>query len=299
MWHEGVKHMTPQFDVGFFGGDLRQVYMVTSFLQKGYRVATYCIAEPVIHDNCSPMHTLNELFDQCKVLIGPIPMSKDQVSITAKNTSSDLTIAHVAYLLKENHTLIGGNIPVPIKDLCDSRRISYYDLMKDEKIAILNAISTAEGTIMEAIASSDRNLHGSNCLVLGYGRCAKVLAGKLKALDARVTVAARSEEALAYADAAGLLSVHISNIKCILPSYQFIFNTIPAKILDQSCLELVDRNVTIIDIASAPGGVDYEYTTQHKINAKLCLALPGKVAPRTSADILVTEICALLKERSD
>jgi dipicolinate synthase subunit A len=54
--------------------------------------------------------------------------------------------------------------------------------MKDEKIVILNAIATAEGTIMEAIRSSDQNLHGSNCIELGYGRCAKVLAQKLKAL---------------------------------------------------------------------------------------------------------------------
>jgi dipicolinate synthase subunit A len=171
--------------------------------------------------------------------------------------------------------------------------------MESEKITILNAIATAEGTIMEAIQNSDINLHGSNCLVLGFGRCAKVLAGKLKAMDAIVTVAARSEEALAFAEAAGHKTLLLSDIKPLLPSYQFIFNTIPSLVLDKSCLELVNRNVTIIDIASAPGGVDFEYAMQQSLNAKLCLGLPGKVAPNTSADILVTEIIALMKERSD
>lgn len=291
--------MFSKFDYGIFGGDLRQVYMVMSLLQKGNLVATYNIAQTVTHENCSPMPTLNELFDQCRVLIGPIPMSRDMVSITSKTTPSDFTLAHIAYLLTKDHILFGGVIPAPITELCATKNIPCYDFMKNEKITVLNAIATAEGTIMEAITGSDRNLHGSNCLVLGYGRCAKVLAGKLKGMDARVTIAARSKEALAYAEADGHLTVYLPDIKCILPSYHFIFNTIPSLILDQDCLGLVDPLVTIIDIASAPGGVDFEYALQHKLNAKLCLGLPGKVAPKTSADILVTEINSLLKERSD
>ncbi|MDF2537590.1 MAG: hypothetical protein K0S76_611 [Herbinix sp.] len=291
--------MSHLYEIGIFGGDLRQVYMTASLLSKGYRIATYSTYETVSHENCSQMQTLSELFDQCKYLIGPIPFTKDQVSITAKSSPADLTIAHVAYLLRENHFLIAGNIPSPITGLCDSRHIPYYDLMKNEKLTILNAIATAEGTIMEAIAGSTRNLHGSNVLVLGYGRCAKVLAQKLKAMDARVTVAARSEEALAYANANGHQTVHLSNIKCILPSFHYIFNTIPALVLDRDCLDLVDANVTIIDISSAPGGVDFDYAKQQHLNAKLSLGLPGKVSPKASADFLVTEINALMKERSD
>jgi len=288
--------MSSQFDIGIYGGDLRQVYMAKSFLLKGYRVVTYSIAETVSHKNCRLAHTLNELFENSKVLIGPIPMSRDQIGIMSIGAPSDLTLAHVAYLLKDHHILIGGNIPSSITELCDSRNIIYYDLMKDEKITILNAVATAEGAIMEAILGSDRNLHGSNCLVLGYGRCAKVLSQKLKALDAGVTIAARSEEALAYASTNGQLAVHLSNIKCILPSFHYIFNTIPALVLDRDCLDLVSNDVTIIDIASAPGGVDFKYAKSLNLNAKLCLGLPGKVAPKTSADILVTEIDSLIKK---
>ncbi|MBH1939354.1 dipicolinate synthase subunit DpsA [Mobilitalea sibirica] len=291
--------MAQLFDIGIFGGDLRQVYMAMSFLSKGYRVTTYNLAETISHTNHSPAHTLSELFENCTILIGPIPMSRDQATISSVNAPNDLTIAHVAYLLKEQHSLIGGNIPIPIKELCETRHIPYFDLMRNEKITILNAIATAEGTIMEAIANSSRNLHGSNCLILGYGRCAKVLADKLKGLDAMVTIAARSEDALAYAYAAGHKIVSIANMKCILPSYSFIFNTIPSLILDKDYLELVDRNATIIDIASAPGGIDFEYAKQLHITAKLCLGLPGKVSPKSSADILVTEIIKFMKERSD
>lgn len=288
--------MSSQYTFGIFGGDLRQVYLATSLLQKGYSVAGYGMYETISHDNYCTVFTLNELFEKCKVLIGPIPMSRDQITITAKNTPLDLTIAHVAYLIKEHHILIGGSIPTPIASLCESRKISCLDLCKDEQIAILNAIATAEGTIMEAILASERNLHGSNCLVLGYGRCAKILAGKLKGMDAHVTVAARSEEALAYANAAGHQVVHLDNIKCILPSFQFIFNTIPTMVLDKDYLELVDKHTAIIDISSAPGGIDFDSAKNLNLNAKLCLGLPGKVAPRSSADILMIGVNSYLKE---
>lgn len=291
--------MTSLYDFGIFGGDLRQVYLAETLLQKGYKVAVYGLAKTVAHDNCSPVLTLHDLFENSTTLIGPIPMTRDQITITAKNAASDLTVAHVAYLLKNHHILIGGNLPTPLLELCNAKNIRYYDLMKDEKIAIKNAIATAEGTIMEAIASSDCNLHDSNCLVLGYGRCGKVLAQKLKGLDARVTVAARNPQALAYAEAAGHGAVLLQNIKCILPSFSYIFNTIPALILDRDSLELVDPQVTIIDIASAPGGVDFDYAKNNGINAKLCLGLPGKIAAKTSAHILATEILIYLKERSD
>ncbi len=301
--------MSSLFDIGIFGGDLRQVYMASAFLSKGFRVATYHLADQLNNyldsqavaysKNYGTAHTLSELFENSTILIGPIPMSRDQITINSKNTPQDLTIAHAAYLLRETHILVGGDIPSPLTDLCKIKHIPYYDLMKDERIVIMNAIATAEGTIMEAVRSSDINLHGSNCLVLGYGRCAKVLAQKLRALDAYVTVAARNREALAYATAAGHNAIQLSNMKCILPSFQFIFNTVPSFIMDKDCLNLVDPHAVLIDISSAPGGIDFDYAATLKLNAKLCLGLPGKVAPKTSSDILVTEIITYLKERSD
>ncbi len=290
--------MSKSSDIGIFGGDQRQVYMASALLKKGYRIFTYRIAEPIKHDNCIPLHSLKELFDKCSTLIGPIPLTRDLVSAASASTQ-ELTASNLAHLLTKDHFLIGGIIPSALTGICTNKGIPYYDLMKNEKITILNAIATAEGTIMEAIQYSNRNLHGSNCLVLGYGRCAKVLALKLKGMDAKVTIAARSEEALAYAQATGLEAISLSDMQPLLSHYDFIFNTIPALILNRDCLDHVRPEVTIIDIASAPGGVDYEYAMQKELKAKLCLGLPGKVAPKASADILVNEIVTLIKERSD
>lgn len=282
--------------LGIFGGDKRQVYVALSLLSKGYYVYTYRLVDQISHKNHTEVSGLDELMNKCQVLIGPIPLTRDLVTISDDTASdSSKTIAHK---LSKEHMLIGGMIPSDVSDVCNTKGVFCYDLMKSDKIAIRNAIATAEGTIMEAIKNSDKNLHQSNCLVLGYGRCGKVLAAKLKGLDAYLTVAARSEEALAYAHVAGFAIVNLNNIKPVLPTYHFIFNTIPSLVLDKEYLKLVSPDVVIIDIASSPGGVDYKYALNHGINAKLCLGLPGKVAPRTSADIIVTEIEFLMKERS-
>lgn len=291
--------MPSPYNFGIFGGDLRQVYMAEAFIQMGYNTAVYGLCDKVRNDNCYTVSSLQKLFKLSNVLIGPIPISRNKTNITASVAASDLTIDHLISLLGSQHTLMGGNIPNFLSDICSAGNISCFDYMKSDKIAVKNGIATAEGTIMEAIKSSDINLHHSNCLVLGYGRCGKVLAQKLQGLDAVVTVAARSEDALAYAEATGHGTILLANMKGHISSFDYIFNTIPSRILDSDILELVNPNVTIVDIASSPGGIDYEYTKKHNINASLFLGIPGKVAPRSSANILVTETLAYLKERSD
>lgn len=280
--------MSLQSKIAIFGGDMRQVYIAETLIKKGYSVCTYHLEKPVQDERYTELHSFEDGFKECQILICPIPMTKNTLPI------KDLAVIFDKQL-KEDHVLIGGAIPNEIAKILDEKKIVYYDLMKNEKVAVLNAVATAEGSIAAAIQSSVINLHGSNCLVLGYGRCAKVLAGKLKGLNAIVTVASRTDEALAYANAAGMGTVYLSDLKKILPSFDFIFNTIPSLILDKKNLLLVRPDVVIIDIASAPGGIDYEYADERGLNAKLCLGLPGKTAPKISADILEDEILRIIE----
>jgi len=291
--------MSLPYKIGIFGGDKRYVYLTEALLNTNHKVYAYNIENMVEHPDCYKVSSLAELFKECDILIGPIPMTRNQIHITSNHAAEDMTITNIRNLLEERHCLIGGNIPNSVKLSCVTRSIPYFDLMSKETITILNAIATAEGAIMEAILNSQSNLHGSKCLILGYGRCGKILAQKLKGLDASVTIAARSKEALAYASAYGLQVMPMEEMKNTLSSYLFIFNTIPVPVIDKDSIDQINPNCLIIDIASAPGGTDFSYASERNIKAKLCLGLPGKVAPKSSADILFNEIIAYLKERSD
>ena len=200
--------------------------MALSLLNKGYSVYTYRLLDKITHKNHTSASGLDELMKKCQVLIGPIPLTKDIVTISssASNSSSSCNIAD---LLNKDHMLIGGVIPQDLEDLCENKGIFCYDLMRSDKIAIMNAIATAEGTILEAIKNSDRNIHTAIVLSLDMD-ARKVLADKLKGLDAKVTIAARREASLAYAQAAGFNTVLLDDIKSVLPKFHFIFNTIPS-----------------------------------------------------------------------
>lgn len=195
--------------------------------------------------------------------------------------------------------MFGGNIPTVITKLCDLLELEYYDFMKIEKIAILNAIATGEGAIMEAIQKGPKNLQESNCLVLGYGRCGSVLARQLDGLHAKVTIGVRDKQVIYRSISHGYQGIHLSGLQDMISQYDYIFNTIPELILTPPILDQLSPNVTIIDIASYPGGLDYDYANIHGINAHLCLGLPGKVSPQSCAEILVDAFTHIMKERSE
>ena len=93
--------------------------------------------------------------------------------------------------------LIAGAISPEVYDLANDEYIEIIDIMKREELAVLNTISTAEGTIEIIIANTNKIIHGSKVLILGFGRIGKVLARKLAGLAAKVTCAARKDEDLA------------------------------------------------------------------------------------------------------
>ena len=151
--------------------------------------------------------------------------------------------------------------------------------MKREELAVLNTISTAEGAIEIAIANTNKIIHGSNVLILGFGRIGKVLARKMAGLSAKVTCAARKDEDLAW-----------------IRAYDIIINTVPHLILTKERLEYVKEDVLLIDLASNPGGIDKKTVKERNLKLIWALALPGKVAPVTTAEFIKDTIYNILKE---
>lgn len=264
------------------GGDVRQFYLAEKLKAKGENVEVYFKSD----SNFS----LKETLEKSDIIICPIPFTKDKENIFFTQGIEALSIEKFLSYVTSRHTIWGGNIPKYIKSQLEKRNIKYFDFMESEEISVKNAVATAEGTIAEGIRLSTKNLHNSKCLVLGYGRCGKVLAQKLKALDAHVTVGGRSDERLANAFAFGLETVNLKNLESIINKFDFIFNTVPELIVGKNLIDLMKKDVLVIDISSAPGGVDFDYCKTLGINANLCLGLPGKFSPETSANILFDAI---------
>jgi dipicolinate synthase subunit A len=122
--------------------------------------------------------------------------------------------------------------------------------------------------------------------VLGYGRIGKDLVKLLTAFGADVVATARRPEQLEDIRALGVLAVHTSNIAEACTDCNFIFNTIPCVLLDEPKLRTLRRDVIIIDLASAPFGVDFNAATRLKLDAQPYQSLPGLMFPKTAAEII-------------
>lgn len=105
----------------------------------------------------------------------------------------------------------------------------------------------------------------------------------LNGIGAKVYCEARKDADIAWIQAYGYNAINLKELNKYLNQFDFIFNTIPYLILDKSNLNLIKKDCVLIDLASKPGGIDFEEAERLKLQTDWALALPGKVAPETAA----------------
>ena len=278
------------------GGDLRTVKLIEMLDNDGYKVYTYGLenSEEVLNmERVELCPTLEEAVSASKVVVGPIPLSSDRKRLSMPFARNNVELGDFVSALKGKY-LIAGNIG--IKEELDANGIQFTDLLKREEFSVLNTIATAEGTIQIAMEETQRTVHGSNVLVMGFGRIGKVLAKMLDGIGAKVYCEARKNEDISWIKAYGYNPIHLNDLNENLGKFDIIINTIPFQILDEERLNLVKKESIIIDLASNPGGVDRRAARENNLKVIWALSLPAKVAPLTSAEFIKETIYHVLKE---
>ena len=278
------------------GGDLRIVKLIEMLNEDGYKIYTYALenSEELLNlDGVEMCPTLEEALSYSKVVVGPIPLSSDRKRLSSPFGRNTVELNDFVEALKGKY-LIAGNIG--IKDELDSKGIESIDLLKREEFSVLNTIATAEGTLQIAMEETQRTVHGSNVLVMGFGRIGKVLAKMLDGIGAKVYCEARKNEDISWIKAYGYNPIHLNDLDEHLGKFDIIINTIPFQILDADKLELLKKEVLIVDLASNPGGVDRKAAREKNLKLIWALSLPAKVAPLTSAEFIKETLYHVLKE---
>lgn len=264
------------------GGDSREKYLAYRLEHKGIEI---------LHPE-----QVGRLKDKkVEMIILPTPVSMDRFTVKATEGQKKVTLKEVLEIAEKGQLIFGGMFPEDFKTALEEKGAVVYDFMKMEDIAIQNAVATAEGAIAEAIFMSNEVLHGQEILVVGFGRCAEVLADKLKGMSAKVTVMARREDARSRAWTFGNQTLEFDETE-ELGKFHYIFNTVPSPIITREWIDRLNRYCCIIDIASKPGGTDFDYCSQKGIRAKLCGSLPGKYAPKTSGELLARKMEDIIRE---
>ena len=281
------------------GGDLRIIKLVKMLAEEGNKVYVFGLEkaeELKSHENIIFSEKLSKAIpEDVEVVIGPIPFSSNGVNINAPFSNKEISVRELIHYLNAK-ILIAGSIMPDVYNMANDEYVEIIDIMKREELAVLNTVATAEGAIEIAIANTNKIIHGSKVLILGFGRIGKVLARKMSGLSAKVTCAARKEEDLAWIRAYGHNETNINVLGENLSEFDIIINTVPHLILNKERLQYVKDECLLIDLASNPGGIDKKEAKERNLKLVWALALPGKVAPITTAEFIKDTIYNILKE---
>lgn len=270
------------FNFGILGGDYRYKFFYEMLRSDGYNVKV--LNNKFLDEN---EDNLQDLLKDIDILIAPVPFTKNNETIFTPDFE-EIAIKDLLREMYKNNVkvLAGGIISEIVLKEASEYDIDIFDFFEQEAVAVLNAIPTAEGAVQTAMEESVRTIFGSKALVLGYGRCGKILSNMLKGIGAEVTVTHRNEKDCSYIKSFGLKEVNLYEMRSRLKEFDFIFNTIPFCVLDKETLKRINKNTIIIDLAQAPGGLDYNFARDLNLKALYCPSLPGRVAPYTAGKIL-------------
>ena len=283
---------------GIIGGDKRNLFLSKMLIEDGYSVKI-CGFE-----NLDSYSDLNKIYDSLKnimsdaeYIIFPVVPTSDYKTISAPFSSSSILIDDKLVNLLKNKIIFCGKKEVLYKSNNNFKNLKIKDYSSREDFMIFNSRPTAEGAIYIALKEYNKILFGSNCLVSGFGRIGKVLARLLNAFGCNVSVSARKSSDLSWIETLGYTPIHTNNLDNI-EKYDLIFNTVPYIIFDKTLLSTCKKETIIIDLASKPGGTDFEYASMNKIKTIHALGLPGKNTPYTAAKIIKKSIYKIIEEEN-
>lgn len=280
------------------GGDLRSVKLANFIAADGNEVNIYGFSGAGFEVGKKESGNLALAIDESDVVIGPLPCSNDNETLNAPFHPEKIHINDVFKAMSKNQLFIAGRISGKISQLAQIYNVYSVDILEREEMAVLNAIPTAEGAIQIAMEELPITLHNSNVIILGFGRIGKILAKMLDGIGADVYVEARKYSDIAWIRSYGYKPVFLNELKNYINQMDVVFNTIPHIILDGELLSKLSKDCLIIDLASKPGGVDFDKAREMGIKVIWALSLPGKVAPVTAAKFIRDTVYNIIDEGS-
>lgn len=197
-------------------------------------------------------------------------------------------------------------LPIPAKEYMfenlEGKTVFYgmgdykgFDYNKIRSFLLENAFLTSEGAIALYKENSNMSIYNSKVLITGYGRIAQALHKALSALGADVTVCSRSKESTVLSRFNGAKHITFDELS-IKNDYDIVFNTVPHIIFTKAELYALDSDVTLIDLASFPGGVDTLYAKSKGIKLIDGKRLPSRYSKKTAGYLIGKTIHQIIKE---
>ena len=94
----------------------------------------------------------------------------------------------------------------------------------------------------------------------------------------------------------GLKAYPITKLSSLAHEFDIIINTIPSEIITEETARNINEKCKVIELASAPCGMDFELMRKNGVDVIKAFGLPGKYTPKTAGEIIGKKIQQYLQK---
>ena len=283
--------------IAVVGGDERQIYCAKHLSDKGFEVALFGFEK---YDGdiglCTRCIDISDALSKTRAIVLPMPTTSSDGSVFMPFSEKVLSVESICRHSENDAVILAGNPGGFVADCLQKYGFEAVNYFDREELLVVNAYLTAESALAIAINSSKTSLISKPVLVIGYGRIGKILCHILKAMGVNVYASARKNKDFAWIRAFGYTPVNTENICEIISDCGLVFNTVPNLVLDEKSLCCLPEECLIIDLASKPGGVDFESAKNLGLKVIWALALPGKFKCASAGKIVADTVISILED---
>lgn len=286
MWHSTSSV------IAVVGGDRRQVAAALALRQAGFAVRMAALPGLPVTD---PVHALD---GADAWLLPPTPVGPDGLVAGGAGPGGFRVTLDALLRLNPAGLLLSGPLAPGVGELVAAAGIRHVNYAAADDFSAANAVLTAEGTLAYLVAVRGMALADTAIAVIGYGRCGQAVARRAADWGARTTVLARSEAARWSARAEGLAARGLDGLAEAVAEARVIINTVPAPVLDATALRRVGEGAYVLDLASPPGGVDWEAARRFAVDGEVLAGVPGRLLPGPAGRAVAACVARLLRAKA-
>ncbi|MBM7598858.1 dipicolinate synthase subunit A [Virgibacillus halotolerans] len=289
--------MSDNLNILIMGGDARYLEVIRKLsneVAKLYLIGYDQLTFDEKHVKQTTMETVD--FGIIDAIILPVAGTNEDGKIETMYSDEVISLTEDVVRQTPNHcTIYTGNANAYLKNITHDKQL--VALFYRDDLAVYNSIPTAEGALKLIMEQTDVTVHGSNVMILGFGRVGKTVVNLFSSVGANVRVAVRKSADIARVTEMGLTPVKLEKLEQEIVGMDTVINTIPHPVIDADIIAAMETSTLIVDIASAPGGTDFAFAKTHGIKAMHALGLPGKTAPKSAGRIIGNVLLELLRKQ--
>ena len=280
------------------GGDRRAVLLCSMLARDGHRVQSFALEKAELPGEIPKSGCLQGCVYGADCVILPVPAEKGGF-LNAPYASGPCRMDELISALWQGQIVCGGKLSEKSRLGMVAAGLHPEDILQRQAFTMGNAALTAEGAVGLLMENSERSILGSHALVCGWGRIGRILALRLRAMGAKVAVAARGPGDRALARAMGCRALDYCQLEGVLDGFDFILNTVPARVLTDPMLCCLAEGALLLELASPPGGFDRTLAENIGVRVLAAPGLPGKAAPYSAAELIRDEVYQIIREQEE